>query len=168
MIVRKRAWEKEFTMACRPLLALAIAAILGNTGLALASEPDSGAPSSVQSSANYLDVRQFRAIDARVPGTSIRQNIFAWQITSGTWNGQSLDGLSVVLVEQISSEGQGARTFVCYVSDFATLAQRQAAFAALQSSQAVLKDMQNIRVEPAVIRIDVDGQSVVIHLGLIA
>ena len=155
-------------MTRRLLFTVALAAVMAGSATAFAglSVPaNTIADATVQG--NYVDVRQFTIHDSQVPGTSVRQNVTAWQVNLGRWNGQNLDGLSVVLVEQYVSEGAG-RTVACYVSEFATPAQREALLAALQSSQPRLKEMTNIRLEPATIRLDIDGMTAVIHLGLIA
>jgi hypothetical protein len=151
-------------------LVIALAALLANAGVSLAGfslAPTVVADASIPG--NYLDAQQFAAGESRVPGTSLRQNVTAWRINSGQWNGQNLGGLSVVLIEQNVSEGQdGNKTVACYVSEYATPAQRDAVLAALQSSRPRLRDVSNIRLEPATIHIDTDSQTVVIHLGLIA
>jgi hypothetical protein len=154
------------------ILALAGAVLLGGSSLAMAGlAPVADAPygsRSAVSSVNYLDVRQYRVEEARVPGTSTRQSVTAWQVNAGTWNGQSLDGLSIVLIEQNGSEGSESRTLCCYVSDYATPAQREALLAAMRSSQPLVRDAGNIRLEPAVIRLEQNGDAAVIHLALIA
>jgi hypothetical protein len=151
------------------LLGLA-AAIFANTSLAFAGRSpvadSSYATRGEVSNTNYLDLRQFRLEDARVPGTSARQSVTAWQVNAGSWNGQSLDGISVVLIETNLSQ-EGSRQLACYVSEYATPAQREALLAAMRSTQANLRDA-NIRLEPAVIRIENTGDSAVIHLALVA
>jgi hypothetical protein len=151
-----------------PLL-LTLVVVFAQSGLALAGMTAQRSSGSVVSTpGNYIDARQFTLNDSMVPGSSIRQNVTAWQVNLGRWNGQNLDGLSVVLVEQFASEGDAGKVVACYVSEFASPAQREALLAALQCSQPRLKDAANIRLEPACIRIDIDGQNAVIHLGLIA
>lgn len=160
-------------MSRKTLLALVAVTFVGNASLAMAGlsaahDVSFPLPVASQPSVNFLDVRQYRVDNARVPGMTTQQTVTAWQVISGTWNGQSLGGLSLVLVEQNASEGRGVRTFACYVSEFASPAQREALLAAMQSTHPNLRDIGSVRIEPAVIRIDVDSQNVTIHVGQIA
>ena len=63
---------------------------------------------------NSLETRQFRMDNARLPGRlSARQSVVAWQVTQGTWNGQTLDGLSVVIVKSTNEDGHTGNPAVC-------------------------------------------------------
>ncbi|HVS72780.1 MAG TPA: DUF1326 domain-containing protein [Phycisphaerae bacterium] len=122
---------------------------------------------------NSIDARQFRIDNARVPGASARQSVMAWQVMSGSWGGQTLDGLSLVMVKTISDEatGDAARQVTCYVSHVATPAQRNALIGAFLSTQPGLlspRDVARMRVEPGVIVIDMEDGAVVLHLGLVS
>ena len=112
-----------------------------------------------------------------MPGNvSARQSVTAWQVTTGTWNGQSLNGLSLVLVQTVSEDGRSPATTHCYVSHLATPAQKKAllsAYIADRSASDSNSEIRNTdpatwRVEPAVIKIELLGETVVIHLGAIA
>ena len=79
----------------------------------------------------FIDAQQLR-IDA-VVGTvdaatsaavSAHRTVTAWQVNNGKWNGQILDGLSLVLVQNISTDPTAAADIAIYVSDYATVAQR--------------------------------------------
>ena len=116
-----------------------------------------------------LQLRQFHVdrVSQSTPEGSARQSLTCWQITHGSWNGQSLDGLSLVLVKQ----GDGNGTERClYVSDTATLAQREALVAAVAASNpSLLPDVKSIRIEPASIEVEqLDGTTLVLHLARIA
>jgi hypothetical protein len=123
-------------------------------------------------SENFLEARQYHIDNARLPGqASIRQSVTAWQISSGQWNGQSLAGLCVVLVQSTPEDGHGVRQTNCYISHIASSAQRDALLSAFMASQPQFFSttrMQNMRIEPATINIELDGNSVMLHLGLIA
>ena len=123
--------------------------------------------------ADALRTRQFRISNARVPGSeSTRQDVFAWQVRGGSWNGQVLDGLSVVLVRSMPEDGRDtSRQCALYVSHFATTAQRSAlvdAFFAAQPQLVSARDMRRLRIEPAIISIDIDGNTVILHIGQVA
>jgi hypothetical protein len=123
------------------------------------------------SESNSLQTRQFRIDNARIPGrTSARQSVIAWQVTQGTWNGQVLDGLCLVLVKSTTEDGQAPGQTTCYVSNEATLAQREALLGAFLASQPQAmgpRDRGILRMEPAVITLEIEGQTVVLHLALI-
>lgn len=77
--------------------------------------------------ANSVETHEFHLRNARIPSLqSSRQNVTAWQVDHGSWNGQTLNGLSVVLVQSVSEGGMPARLTNCYVSHEATPAQRTA------------------------------------------
>ena len=119
------------------------------------------------SEGNSLELRQFRIDHARLPGpSSIRQSILAWQVTQGTWNGQILDGLSLVFVQSTSDDGRSSSFTNCYISHEASAAQREALRAAFISTQSGYA-MQNMRLEPAVITMEQDGGMVILHVGLV-
>ena len=72
---------------------------------------------------------------------------------------------------QSQSEAGSARQTNCYVSHEATQAQREALLGAFVTTQPQILsagDLSTIHLESAVITLEVDGQSVVLHLGLIA
>src|SRR5689334_5107772 len=61
--------------------------------------------------ANAVEAQQYHLRDRRVAGNeSLHQNITAWRVTQGKWNGESIGGLSLVLVETASDNGQLAST----------------------------------------------------------
>jgi hypothetical protein len=119
---------------------------------------------------NSIEAREYRLRDRRVAGNeSLRQNITAWRVTQGKWNGESIGGLSLVLVQTASDNGQLAATTNCYISHVATAAQREALVSAFVASQGLsTSEINGWRVEPSMIRIEINGQTVIIHLGLIA
>jgi hypothetical protein len=118
---------------------------------------------------NTLEARQFRIENARLPGRdSNHQTVTAWQVSTGTWNGQTLDGLSLVLVHS-TNEGRGSAQVNCYVSHEATPAQRDALLSAFMASQPQLfANHGAVQMEPAVITLEVEGLTVILHLGLVA
>ncbi len=122
--------------------------------------------------ANSVETHEFHLRNARIPSLqSSRQNVTAWQVDHGSWNGQTLNGLSVVLVQSVSEGGMPARLTNCYVSHEATPAQRTAlvdAFLADNSQSLSPEELSEMRIEPAVIRLEIAGQTVILHLGLIA
>jgi len=134
--------------------------------------PDSTPAAPILPDANTLETREFHVHNARLPGLfSAHQDVTAWQVTQGTWNGQSLDGLCLVLVHSLSDDGRTPAQTNCYVSQYATSAQRQALLGAFLASnpQAVSpQDVSSIRIEPAVITFQLEGQTIVLHLGLVA
>ncbi|HUO09333.1 MAG TPA: DUF1326 domain-containing protein [Phycisphaerae bacterium] len=133
------------------------------------SLPDASIPLNNVSS---LETREFHFRNARLPGLySEHQDVTAWQVTQGSWNGQSLDGLCLVLVHTASDDGHSSNHTNCYVSEFATSAQRQAlltAFLASNPSAIPASDASSLRLEPAVITFQLDGQTLTLHLGLVA
>src|SRR6188768_2094989 len=105
------------------LLTLGVVLVFGapSTARAGLSSLDSIADS------NSVEARQYSLRDRRVAGNeSLRQNITAWRVTQGKWNGESIGGLSLVLVETASDNGQLSTTKNCYISHIATAAQREA------------------------------------------
>jgi hypothetical protein len=156
-------------------IAAALAALLtlpnGANALASPLEGQLGLP--VIAESNSVQTRQFHIDNARIPGhISTRQSVIAWQVTQGTWNGQALDGLCLVLVKSISDDGLATPRISCYVSNEATLAQREALLGAFIASQpqAIAREVTGgmLRLEPAVITLEIEGTTVVLHLGLIA
>jgi len=119
-----------------------------------------------------IEAREFHISQARVPGNlSTRQNVTVWQVGTGSWNGQVLDGLSIVLVQTVTEDGSRAKQLNCYVSSEATLEQRKAlvgAFAAARPTLMSQGDAEGMRLESAVITVAVEGGVVVVHLGLVA
>ena len=161
-------------LTAKPFVALLLAGTM-MTSLFATAPALAAASSSTSSTAvdqNFLEARQFHIENARLPGqASIRQSVTAWQISSGQWNGQSLAGLSVVLVQSISDDGQSVRHTNCYISHIASSAQRDALLSAFMASQPqffATSNLQNMRIEPAAINLEIDGNSVTLHLGLIA
>ncbi len=126
----------------------------------------------ISAATNSLETHEFHIQNARIPGAvGARQNLTAWQVSQGTWNGQNLDGLFLVFVQSTSEGGTAARLTNCYVSQEANPAQRAAlvdAFLASNTQNISPADLAMMRVEPAVISIEIDGQAVVLHLGLLA
>jgi hypothetical protein len=126
------------------------------------------------SDTNTLDAHQLHIDNARVPGAaSSRQSVTAWQVVSGTWDGQTLDGLSLVLVKTTTDNAPPAtaRQVDCYVSHLATPAQRSALINAFLSSQPHLlspRDAAHMRIEPGVITIEVESGAIILHIGLVA
>jgi len=122
---------------------------------------------------NFLELRQFRIDHARLPGPlSVRQSVIAWQVTQGSWNGQVLDGLSLVVVKSTSEDGRSNAFTNCYISHEASATQREALRAAFLSTQMEsggigTQDMQNLRLEPAVITVELEGGTMVLHVGLV-
>jgi hypothetical protein len=119
---------------------------------------------------DLLQARQYRLPETRLPGQeSIRQLVTVWEITAGTWNGQSLEGLSLVMVKRIADNDSCATTTRCYVSHSASPAQRDALLGAFRAAQSELfGDSASWRLEPAVIRVEHIGGAVIVHLGLVA
>jgi hypothetical protein len=134
--------------------------------------PDSAPAAPILPDANAIETREFHFHNARLPGIfSAHQDVTAWQVTQGTWNGQSLDGLCLVLVHSLSDDGRTPAQTNCYVSEYATLAQRQAllgAFLASNPQTVSSQDVSAIRIEAAVITLQLEGQTIVLHLGLVA
>src|ERR1043166_3733693 len=114
-------------------------------GMAAPASPASDASLSVIPDNNTLEARQFKIENARLPGQlSVRQSVTAWQVTQGTWNGQVLDGLCIVLVRSTSEDGRSSGSTNCYISHEATLAQRQALLGALVATQPQIMSGHNI------------------------
>jgi hypothetical protein len=153
------------SFAGRALMVAGLTGLLGSPMISYA-----GSPTAAVVDANSIEARQFRITNARLPGqASGRQTVTAWQVTTGSWNGQTLDGLSVVLVQSSTDIGRASGQVHCYVSHEATTAQREALLGAfLTAMPNVARDSDAMRVEAAVITLEIDGQTVVLHLGLIA
>ncbi len=160
-------------------LGLAVAMLAGGSGVsrgALSSQND--LPLAVSHISNHVEANQYQLSNGRVAGNlSARQTMTAWQVTGGTWNGQNLDGLSLVLVQSVSDDGRALGTTCCYISHLATAAQKKALISAFMANHAAGDDVAGgmeatdpatWRVEPAVIKIEIMGETVVIHLGAIA
>lgn len=74
--------------------------------VALAGAPQFGAHQGIQG--NYIEVRSCDVYVAQCfangeMGVNGKEATMAWQVTNGSWNGVSLDGLSVVAVVQASA-----------------------------------------------------------------
>jgi hypothetical protein len=155
------------------LTALALLALAAPLPLR-AAVPIASAPLDTASDANTLDAHQIHIDNARVPGAaSSRQSVTAWQVASGSWDGQTLDGLSLVLVKTTTDNAPpaSARQVDCYVSHLATPAQRSALINAFLSSQPHLlspRDAAHMRIEPAVITIQLESGALILHIGLVA
>jgi hypothetical protein len=117
-----------------------------------------------------VEAHQYRLPTVRVAGNeSTRQTVTAWEVTRGSWNGQNLGGLSLVLVNSIADDGHAPATTNCYISHLATPAQRDALVSAYLASQSLdAGDARKWRLEPAVIRLEIAGKMVIVHLGLVA
>jgi hypothetical protein len=123
----------------------------------------------------FVDARQLRidnvvglTPDRATPST--HRTVIAWQINAGYWNGQQLDGLSLVLVQTMSDDPAADDTAI-YISDHATVAQRDALLTALSAAHPALFGQRdaNCRVEPACIRVEQDSaHRMVLHVGTIA
>lgn len=150
--------------------ALLIFGTLATPALASPTTAPSDAAANFQN--NLIQARQFHWTSVHLPGrSSARQSITAWQVTRGSWAGETLDGLSVVLVQSTFDSNAGKRLVNCYVSSQATLAQRDALVSAFMSNLAgslPTIDPSSMRIEPAVITLEVDGQTITLHLGLIS
>lgn len=123
----------------------------------------------VASGADFVEAHQYRLPNLRVAGAdSTRQSVTAWEVSKGSWNGEKLGGLSLVLVKNSPEDGNPASTN-CYISHLATPAQRDALVSAYLASQAMAPgDLRKWRLEPAVIRLEIAGKTVIVHLGLVA
>jgi len=130
----------------------------------------------VVSDGNSLELRQFKIENVRLPGpSSVRQSVIAWQVLQGSWNGQVLDGLSLVFVKSTSEDGRSSSSANCYISHEASAAQREALRAAFVATQTDseggggirARDMRNMRLEPAVISVELEGSTVVLHVALV-
>ncbi len=125
----------------------------------------------------FIDAQQLK-FDAVVGATpeqpsapSAHRTVTAWQVNTGRWNGQLLDGLSLVLVQDVSNDPTIAGDTAIYISDFSTTAQRDALLAALSAAHPDLFMPRDggCRIEPAFIRVEqINGNTVVLHLGTIA
>jgi hypothetical protein len=117
-----------------------------------------------------LQARLYHLPGSRVLGqVSMHQGVTVWEITAGSWNGQSLQGLALVLVDNPMDVSQSRTASRCFVSHTATPAQREALLDAYLTSQSLpADDGHSCRVEPAVIRLERIGSMVFVHLGLVA
>jgi hypothetical protein len=72
-------------------------------------------------------------------------------------------------VRSTSDVGPSRTMTNCYVSHLASAAQREALVGAYVAAQSLAPgETASWRVEPAVIRFEIAGQTLVIHLGLVA
>jgi hypothetical protein len=153
------------------ITALTVAAVVfcPNPARAVLSSPDNSPEARIRGS-DLLQAREYRMPETYVPGQeSIRQSMTVWEVTGGTWNGQHLEGLSVVLVNRIADNDSGATTTRCYISHLASAAQRDALLDAFVTSRSVSPgESASWRPEVAVIRIEHLGGVVIVHLGLVA
>jgi len=123
---------------------------------------------------NSLQARQVQidALHSTSLNGSVRQTLHCWQVTQGAWNGQTLDGLALVLIQPLTEDGQPSRQANVYISDYATAAQREALVAALAAAHPdlfIARGSAGMKIEPACIELEqIDSQTLVLHLGLIA
>jgi len=154
------------------VLALAVAPLVSMPAPARAvlSSQDSKSVTRMYAGGDALEARQYRLPETRVAGQEyVRQSVTVWEVTAGTWNGQSLQGLSLVLVRSTSDAGPSRSMTNCYISRLASAAQREALLGAFLTAQSLSPgDATSWRVEPAVIRFEIAGQTLVVHLGLVA
>jgi hypothetical protein len=136
----------------------------------LASKENPGPQEAAGVNAAPLQARLYRLPRSRVLGqVSVHQGATVLEITAGEWNGQSLQGLALVLVNNSLEKSTAHAVTRCYVSHAATEAQRAALLDAYLTSQALPPDDRaSWRVEPAVIRLEKVGSVVVVRLGLVA
>jgi hypothetical protein len=136
----------------------------------LASSEDAKAGGNGLMDAIPLQAKVYHLPESRVVGQiSMRQGVTVWECTAGMWNGQCLEGLSLVLVNNPTDTSQARCEKHCYVSHGATPEQRAALLNAYLTSQAISPE-EAIKwyVEPAVIRLEIAGRAVLVHLGLVA
>ena len=154
------------------VLALAVALLVSLPApvRAVLSSQDNKTLTRVYAPGEALEARQYRLPETRVAGQEyVRQSVTIWEVTAGTWNGQSLKGLILVLVRSTSDVGPSRPMTNCYVSHFASAAQREALLGAFVAAQSLAPgEVASWRVEPAVIRFDMAGPTLVVHLGLVA
>jgi hypothetical protein len=119
---------------------------------------------------DMLQTHQYRWPESRAAGReSVRQAVTVWEVTAGTWNGQSLQGLSLVVVSSAADCDPCAATTSCYISHRASVAQRAALLGAFLAAQALSpEEAASWRLEPAVIQVEHAGGTVVVHVGLVA
>jgi len=156
-----------------PLWALAFVAAVSMSALAARACADAMDLSTMDRPDNQLQVRQLHVTNPTqvLPEGNVGQSLTCWQVLHGSWNGQNLDGLSIVLVKQLTeTNGNTSVDRFVYVSDSATAAQRVALVAAVAASNPTwFPDIKSIRIEPASIQIEqTDGTTVVLHLGRIS
>src|SRR4051812_35792658 len=151
-------------LSCLPLSAQAGLVSQDSPAVSQSARTTPGADNDV------LQAHQYRLPERRVAGQeTVRQSVTAWEVTSGSWNGVSLRGLSLVLVQSKSDDGDSTGTTNCYVSHVATAAQRSALLSAYVAAQSLEPTaVRSWRVEPAVITFEIAGQHVILHLGLVA
>jgi hypothetical protein len=158
----------------RPLLvaALAVAAVAFCSGPARAvlTSSDGSQAAARLTGSDALQARQYRVPESYVAGPqSIRESVTVWEVTAGTWNGQSLKGLSLVLVSRIADSNSCGSTNSCYISHSASAAQRDALLNAFVTSQTIAPDdAASWHLEPAVIRVEHAGSLVIVRLGRVA
>jgi len=162
--------RRFLTLAVVGISALALAP--GNALAALSPQNADSVLSDQQGNSDHVQARTFRLSDTHVPGrlASDRQTVTAWAVTSGSWNGEILDGLSLVLVQNVPEAGpdRGTPTTHCYISHLATASQRSALINAFAASLAINpQSLTAWRIEPAVIRMQSAGRTLIVHLGLV-
>jgi hypothetical protein len=155
---------------CLAAIAMAAVAFCPARARAVISSSDGVKPAARMASADVLEARQYCMPDSRVAGQeSIRESVTVWEVTTGTWNGQSLQGLSLILVSRVADNDTRVATTNCYISHVASAAQRDALVDAFVTSQTISPgEATSWHLEPAVIRVEHVGDVVVVHLGLVA
>ena len=143
---------------------------IANAGLVSQDGPALAQSGRASPGMDAIEAHQYRLPERRVTGQeTIRQNVTAWEITSGSWDGVNLGGLSLVLVKNTPDTAECASSVSCYVSHRATTAQRNALVSAYAASQSVeASDVRKWRIEPAVISFEIAGRRLILHLGLVA
>jgi hypothetical protein len=136
----------------------------------LTAPGSTAAPAGSAANSMLCQVKVYQVPESRVVGQCcVREGVTVWECTAGTWNGQSLGGLSLVLVNNPTSKSEVPCARRCYVSHGATPDQRAALLNAYLTSQAVSPgEATQWHVEPAVIRLEIAGRVVFVHLGLVA
>jgi hypothetical protein len=157
---------RSLLFAALATMALALAPLPAR---AVVTSPEDAPSAARAAGMDLLQARRYRQSALRLPGhESIRQSVIVWEVTAGTWNGQNLEGLSLVLVSRVSDSDSCATTN-CYVSHCASAAQRDALLGAFLASQTLSPgEAANWRLEPAVIRLEHVAGVVIVHLGLVA
>ncbi len=132
--------------------------------------PQTDAAAGRPAGGEMLQTRQYR-LSERLPGAqaSTRQSITLWEVTAGSWNGQNLQGLNLVVISQVAESTSCPPATHCYVSHRASAAQRDALLDAFVSAQSLAPDdAASWHLEPAVIRVEHAGSLVIVHLGRVA
>src|SRR5579862_5396246 len=115
-----------------PTWTLAIVLSMG-LGTARASTLFAGDNAAPDRTDNQLQLRQFHVdhVNQETPDGTVRQNMTCWQVLHGSWNGQTLDGLAMVMVQQRGDSDPAAMNRCIYISETATVAQRNALVSAV-------------------------------------